>query len=469
MKGGDAGKRPRVCFVSLYAWPLFDPDCRGAFGGSEVRIAALARGLAQRGNVEVNFVVFDHGQGRRTFRDDIAFHAWPDPAPDLVTVSSPAPASGQVQRPIADQPSKYAVAGVIRRAYARGGMGRVVAWAPYQLLQSVRAALHGISVSRYAVIAAVHRLQARLGAAATIGRYIVAPSRFALLDAIAPDVVVVHGATSVTAEMVAWCVARGRPAIFVAGSDDDFLRQHLEHPEQPTAYGDAGGVVSYGVAKAAVHVVQTPAQAQRLHAVYGRSGTLLRNPIDLALRFPRDDDGTVLWVGKSDAIKRPDLAIEIARRVPSARFLLVMNPSDPDLHRRVEMDAAALGNVRVERAVPFDEIESRFARASVFLNTSRVEGFPNTFLQAAKYGVPIASLDVDPAGMLEGGGAGVFGGGDVDRLAREIADLLTSADRRGAMGMRALAYVREHHDRERIVEQLEQTLLTAARSPRAAT
>jgi glycosyltransferase involved in cell wall biosynthesis len=305
-------------------------------------------------------------------------------------------------------------------------------------------------------------IRARVRAATMIGDYAVDRSRFELFDRIDADVMVVHGASAISAEIIAWCLKRKKPSIFIAGSDDDFLPQHREQPRTPTLYGDPGYVVCFAVANATAHVVQTPGQADRLRSIYGREATVVRNPIDLAREFPRDEDGTILWVGKSDGVKRPDLAIELARRLPSAKFLLVMNPSDPELYRQVEAAAAQLGNVQIEPVVPFARIEALFARASIFLSTSRVEGFPNTFLQAAKYEVPIASLAVDPAGMLVEHGAGVFARGDLDVLTRELDDLLSDRERRRAFGSRGLAYAREYHEREKSLEILESLILRVA-------
>lgn len=465
MPDAGPGRRPRLCIVSLFTWPLFDPACKSAFGGSEVRIAAIAKGLARRGSVDVSLVVWDHGQGERTMREGVCVFAWPDPAPAPVSPDdgvAPAPQDGRMYR--------FRLARVVREAYADGGGRRAIAFVPYLGLQAVRLGLRLGARAYYGSRARVShlrsRLRARMRASAVIGSYAVDRTRFALLDRIDPDVVLVHGAHSIAAEVVAWANARDRASIFVAGSDDDFVAEHRQRGST-TAYGDVGRVVAYAVENATVHVVQTPAQAERLRAVYGREGRVIRNPIDLTRQFPRNEDGTVLWVGKSDAIKRPDLAIAVARLIPEAQFVLVMNPSNPELHRQVETEARALGNVRIERAVPFEEIESLFARASVFLSTSKVEGFPNTFLQAAKYAVPVASLTVDPGAMLSEHRAGVVAEGSVERLAREIQAMLRDDSLRGMAGARALAYAREHHDADKVLTQFELVVGAATASARA--
>jgi glycosyltransferase involved in cell wall biosynthesis len=286
-------------------------------------------------------------------------------------------------------------------------------------------------------------------------------SRFALMDSIAPDVTVVHGATGVTAEIVAWGVARRKPVVFLSGSDMDFMPEHKQGVA--TLYGDPGKVAAYSVEKASVHVVQTPRQQELLRAVYGREAVVARNPIDLTRSFPKRDDGSVLWVGKSDTVKRPELAIEVARGLPHARFVLIMNVSNPQIFASVADGARAAGNVEIIPWVPFGEVESYFARAAVFLSTSRIEGFPNTFLQAAKYEVPVASLAVDPGEMLERHGAGIDAKGDMELLVRELGDLVSNPERRRQVGAKARAYAEEHHDQVAIFERLEQTLLKAAR------
>jgi glycosyltransferase involved in cell wall biosynthesis len=462
-------RKPVVCIVCLYGWPVFEPSSGGVFGGSEVRIAGIARGLARRGKLDVKMVVWDYGQGARKVREGIEFIAWPEKAP----ANTPTAIAEEVAAaPASARLSRYRFTRWATESWERGGAEQALAAVPWAAVMALRWSVRTFFRTKERVYWGIYmrgryRLQewrTWLRAAARIHGYLVPPSRFRLLDAVAPDVAVVHGATGISAEIIAWCVARGKPSVFLSGSDLDFLPEHKQGVA--TLYGDPGLVVAYAVENATAHVVQTPVQLERLKALYGRGATLVRNPIDVTRTFAKAEERMVLWVGKSDSIKRPELAIEVARRIPSARVILVMNPSDAELHRRVEAEAAVLPNVQVIPIVPFEQIESYFARAAVFLSTSRMEGFPNTFLQAAKYEVPVVSLAVDPAGMLEQHATGFFARGDMDALVREIQALLDDDRRRVDVGARGRAYVEQHHEREGILERLESVMLGAASATR---
>jgi hypothetical protein len=50
--------------------------------------------------------------------------------------------------------------------------------------------------------------------------------------------------------------------------------------------------------------------------------------------------------------------------------------------------------------VPLEEVNAQLAAGHLFVNTSKTEGFPNTFIQAWMRRVPTLSLDVDPDGIL---------------------------------------------------------------------
>jgi len=68
----DAVVKPiRVCFVILKAYPLFNCDVKGAFGGAEIDLYLLATELAKDKNFEVSFVVGDYGQEPTEVRENV--------------------------------------------------------------------------------------------------------------------------------------------------------------------------------------------------------------------------------------------------------------------------------------------------------------------------------------------------------------------------------------------------------------
>jgi glycosyltransferase involved in cell wall biosynthesis len=98
--------------------------------------------------------------------------------------------------------------------------------------------------------------------------------------------------------------------------------------------------------------------------------------------------------------KRPELALELARRLPHRRFVMVGGPglSGAALYERIRREAASLPNVEMTGFLPLSEVEGRFDAARVLVNTSSIEGMPNTFLQAWARGVPtLGTVDVGAA------------------------------------------------------------------------
>ncbi len=95
--------------------------------------------------------------------------------------------------------------------------------------------------------------------------------------------------------------------------------------------------------------------------------------------------------------------VELAKRVPNVRFIMVGgNPLQrDDFYESVLEEARKIPNLEFKGFLPFGEVEKLFMRASLFVNTSEIEGFPNTFLQAWARGVPVLSTTkVNPDGLI---------------------------------------------------------------------
>lgn len=165
----------------------------------------------------------------------------------------------------------------------------------------------------------------------------------------------------------------------------------------------------------------------------------------------------VLWVSMLRPWKQPGLVLEIADAVPEATFAIVGGRADdaPDLYDSVRDGAAQRANVRFEGFVPYEEVDAYFADADLFLNTSEEEGFPNTFLQAWAHDTPVASLSVDPSGVLKHGEAGICADGSCDDLIEMIRDLTATPGRLRRMGRQARTFFEGNHAIDHITDRYE--------------
>jgi glycosyltransferase involved in cell wall biosynthesis len=113
-------------------------------------------------------------------------------------------------------------------------------------------------------------------------------------------------------------------------------------------------------------------------------------------------------------------------------------PGAEDYYRSIRNAAGAIANLTCTGAVPYDEVGTLFSRARLFLNTSQIEGFPNTFLQAWVRGVPVVAF-FDPDGLIRQRQLG-HTATDLEDMVAAIRRLLGDDAERTRIGERARAY-----------------------------
>src|SRR5262249_44954868 len=143
-------------------------------------------------------------------------------------------------------------------------------------------------------------------------------------------------------------------------------------------------------------VVQHAGQQRDYRHNYGREATLIPSCYVPPPHARHDRGGHVLWVARLGESKRPLLAVEVARRLAGHRVVMVGGSeggrSGEALYRAVREAASKVPNLEFKGFVPYAEIDRYFDGARLLLNTSKFEGFPNTFLQAWSRGIPTVSL-----------------------------------------------------------------------------
>ena len=192
--------------------------------------------------------------------------------------------------------------------------------------------------------------------------------------------------------------ASDRQFIFRVASDSDCEREHgrIQFWRDRKLY-------NYGLRRANLVAAQTEYQSRLLR----ENHHIDSHVVNMMVEAPRGDgnapkDIDVLWVSNMRALKRPEPALELARQLPRVKFTLVGGPmpGGQTYHDDVMAAAARLPNVTMLGPVRYRDTGALFDRAKIFLNTSSIEGFPNTFLQAWIRGVPVVTF-FDPDGLTQ--------------------------------------------------------------------
>lgn len=200
--------------------------------------------------------------------------------------------------------------------------------------------------------------------------------------------------------------------------------------------------------------------------------TTIHNPVDVAAieeqgTAPLEREGCgpgphLVWVGRLEPQKRPDVLLEAFARVHSSRGGTLSVLGDGTLLTPSREHAARLGLSDHVRFVGFDPNPFRWmARADVFLMTSDFEGLPNALLEAQALGVPAVSTSC-PTGPDEIIQDGVTGRlvplGDAGAFAEAVVEVTDDEVRRTAMGLAARERIRSLFEAGTVVRQWERVL-----------
>jgi len=300
-----------------------------------------------------------------------------------------------------------------------------------------------------------------------LGYLMDAPPLYRALKNVRPNVIYQRVACGYTAIAAHYAKQNGARMIW-----------HVAHDQDVTEGGQTGGrnpirpflekrSVEYGIRHAQHIVVQTEHQARLLKQNYNRSADAVIPNFQPEPSEVIDKSGPliVLWVANFKPWKQPDLFVRAAnalRELAGVRFVMVGTPATGRGDR--EWSAALMQSIRDTPNINYvgekrqSEVNQLFGRAHVFVNTSRYEGFPNTFIQAWMREVPVISLDVDPDGVLDRERIGTRAG-SLDSLIDAICTYATDHALRAEVGARARRYALRRHsmDNVRSLEQLIQT------------
>ena len=241
-------------------------------------------------------------------------------------------------------------------------------------------------------------------------------------------------------QVVQFARARGRKTVFRIASDTDCDPKALL-----VRYWRDKLLYRWGLRRADLVLAQTPSQQKALAGNYRRESQVIDSLLEMtgAARGLEARDTGALWVGNIRALTRPRLFLEAAARLPQLSFHMIGGPlpGTERLFEEVRLQAQALPNVAFHGFVPQHEIGGYFERARVFVSTSEIEGFPNTYMQAWARGTPVVAF-LDPERLVSRNDLGAIVTG-VDELCAAISRLTQDAAEWQALSLRSRRFVDE--------------------------
>ncbi len=284
-----------------------------------------------------------------------------------------------------------------------------------------------------------------------------AESLFSLLTS-KSDVIVQRCAGIETALLAAAARLTGARFCFMSASLLD-CRDQLAREQKGWLYN----VYLWGLRRANCVVCQNDLQRTLLTENFGIFASTLPSacaPVDdTPPDKTEDEQSKVLWIGRCDPYKDPRSFLRLVRELPDIPFRMIMPPGEfPSYQKEIEREAEGLPNLELREKVSFFEMDGVYRHASVLVNTSTLEGFPNTFMEAMRAAVPILSYRLDPGGVLETEGAGVCAHDDFQVLADLCRCWHEKPESARPYAEAGREYVRRTHDRRVVVEKFEEIL-----------
>lgn len=203
-----------------------------------------------------------------------------------------------------------------------------------------------------------------------------------------------------------------------------------------------------------VVITQTEFQKSILAERFRAESVVIKNGLVIPqVKCEKPNPPIVLWVGSISIVKNPELFVELAKSMPDVRFEMIGGSTrDSRLFETIKRATKELSNFEYHGFVPYTKVNEYFQRASILVNTSGIEGFPNTFIQAWAHYIPVVSLNADPDNVIENKKLG-FHSGTFKQMVTDVATLLENEKLRKTMGRSAREYVEREHDVRKTAEK----------------
>ncbi len=264
---------------------------------------------------------------------------------------------------------------------------------------------------------------------------------FITLIRINPDIVIQRTGGILTGFSALYCKLFRKKFIFSIASKAD-VNGDLEKRF-------LGKIFKFGINNASYLVAQNKEQISELEGYKKRKfvNIVKINSGHEIIKPGKRPRRNILWIGRVDHLKRPEIFLKLARHFKQEKFVMICNLyNDEEKWEEINREAMKISNLKFYKYMNFHKIGKYFSGAKMLINTSIYEGFPNTFIQAFINKTPIISLNVNPDKILTERNVGLYCAGDFNKLIKKIDLLLKDESLNVKLSTNGFKYVKENHN-----------------------
>lgn len=243
-------------------------------------------------------------------------------------------------------------------------------------------------------------------------------------------------------QVVMWCRRHERKCVYSVASDPncDLGLPILKPLRERVLY-------RYGLKHVDSVIVQTRRQQQMLREGFGIDSTMIPMPCEgpgknesIHPKAAREESAHVLWVGRISKEKRFEWLLDIAEQCPQITFDVIgASNANSDYASLLMKRAAGILNVKMYGRITHAAMARYYQSCHILCCTSSYEGFPNTFIEAWSFGIPIVST-FDPDKVIVSNGLGC-----VAQDVAEIVSCLLEITQSPEIWLRASKAAREYY------------------------
>jgi len=220
--------------------------------------------------------------------------------------------------------------------------------------------------------------------------------------------------------------------------------------------------LAFGIKKADYIIGQAEYQDDLIYRNYGRRCDFIVpnfHPIPEEI-IEKKMPVKIVWIANFKEFKQPEIFLKLAERFKNSnnlKFIMIGRPNSSRWGKNIISELTKRENIDYMGELSLNKVNDILRISHIFVNTSRYEGFPNSFIQAWMRMVPVVSLNVDPDDIIKRNRIG-FHSKNFEQMEKDIALLMSNKKLREEMGKRAQKFSFERFSMknvERIVEIIQ--------------